>query len=141
MVSMRYEGVVSRAIPAFLVFIALTLGFALAELTDIRWLGGMVMIAIGAFAVFLMIRISGVRQVLIGFAVVVVGFFLSHVLGPMLGSSGALILVATTCSVVVYLLTYRQGSLSRCVRYPHADNEFTGRIMTASEKTFPHRHL
>ena len=110
MVSMRYEGVVSRAIPAFLVFIALTLGFALAELTDIRWLGGMVMIAIGAFAAFLMIRISGVRQALIGVAVVVVGFFLSHVLGPMLGSHGALILVATACSVVVYLLTYRQGS-------------------------------
>ena len=45
--------------------------------------------------------------------VVVVGFFLSHVLGPMLGSYRALILVATTCSVVVYLLTCRKGSTQR----------------------------
>jgi hypothetical protein len=45
--------------------------------------------------------------------VVVVGFFLSHVLGPMLGSYRALILVATTCSVVVYLLTCRKGSIRR----------------------------
>ena len=109
MVIMKFECVVSRAIPAFLVFIALTSGFALAELTDIRWLGGMVMIAIGAFAVFLMIRISGVLRALIGVVVVVVGFFLSHILGPMLGSYAALILMATACSVVVYLLTCRQG--------------------------------
>lgn len=113
MIIMKYKGVVSRAIPAVLVFIALTLGFTLAELTDIRWLGGMVMIAIGAFAVFLMIRISGVLRALIGVVVVVVGFFLSHVLGPMLGSYRALILVATTCSVVVYLLTCRKGSTQR----------------------------
>ena len=50
---------------------------------------------------------------LIGVVMVVVGFMLSHALGPMLGSYGALILVATACSVVVYLLTSRQGSNQR----------------------------
>jgi len=105
MLIMKSEGAVARAIPAFLVFIALTLGFAIADLTDIRWLGGMVMIGIGAFAVFLMIRITGVLRALIGVVVVVVGFILSHALGPVLGSYGALLLVAGLCAVVVYLLT------------------------------------
>ena len=113
MLIMKYDGVDLRPIPAFLVFIALTLGFAIADLTDIRWLGGMIMISIGAFAVILMIRTSGVLRALIGVVMVVVGFMLSHALGPMLGSYGALILVATACSVVVYLLTSRQGSNQR----------------------------
>ncbi len=91
--------------PALLVFMALTLGFAVADLTDIRWLGGLVMVGIGAFAVFSMNRVAGVLRTLIGVVVVVVGFILSHALGPVLGSYGALFLVTTVCAVVIYLLT------------------------------------
>ncbi len=91
--------------PALLVFMALTLGFAVADLTDIRWLGGLVMIGIGAFAVFSMNRVAGVLRTLIGVVVVVIGFILSHALGSMLGSYGALLFVSTVCAVVILLLT------------------------------------
>ncbi len=102
---MKFEGTVSRAIPALLVFAALTLGFVVADLTDIRWLGGLVIVGIGAFAVFSMNRVAGVLRMLIGVVVVVVGFILSHALGSMLGSYGALLLVSTVCAVVIYLLS------------------------------------
>ncbi len=91
--------------PALLVFVALTLGFVVADLTDIRWLGGLVMVGIGAFAVFSMNRVAGVLRTLIGVVVVVIGFILSHALGSMLGSYGALFPVATVCAVVILLLT------------------------------------
>ncbi len=102
---MKFESTVSRATPALLVFVALTLGFVVADLTDIRWLGGLLMVGIGAFAVFSMNRVAGVLRTLIGVVVVVIGFILSHALGLMLGSYGALFLVATVCAVVIYLLT------------------------------------
>ncbi len=97
--------------PALLVFVALTLGFSVADLTDIRWLGGLVMLGIGAFAVFSMNRVVGVLRTLIGVVVVVVGFILSHMLGSMLGSYGALFLVATVCAVVILLLTSERVAL------------------------------
>ncbi len=102
---MKFESTVSRATPALLVFVALTLGFVVADLTDIRWLGGLLMVGIGAFAVFSMNRVAGVLRTLMGVVVVVIGFILSHALGSMLGSYGALFLVATVCAVVIYLLT------------------------------------
>lgn len=83
---MKFESTVSRATPALLVFVALTLGFTVADLTDIRWLGGLVMVVIGAVAVFSMNRSAGLLRTLIGGAVVVVGFIFSHALGSALGS-------------------------------------------------------
>ncbi len=102
---MQFANGRDQVLPALLVFVALTLGFAVADLTDIRWLGGLVMVGIGAFAVFSMNRVAGVLRTLIAVVVVVVGFILSHALGPVLGSYGALFLVTTVCAVVIYLLT------------------------------------
>ena len=94
-----------RVIPALLVFVALVLGFTVADLTNLRWLGGLVMVGIGAFAVVKMKREAGLLRTLIGVVVVVVGFIFSHVLGSVLGSYGALFLVASVSSVVIFLLT------------------------------------
>lgn len=94
----------NHVLPALFVFLALTLGFAVADLTNIRWLGGLVMIGIGVFAVFSMNRVAGALRTLIGVVVVVVGFILSHALGSVLGAYGALFLVAGVCAVVIYLL-------------------------------------
>lgn len=101
---MKYEFNVARAMPAFLTFVALTLGFAVADLTNIRWLGGLVMIGIGAYAVFLMNRVAGSLRTLIGVVVVVGGFIVSHALGSVLGSYGALFLVASVCAFVIFVI-------------------------------------
>ena len=105
---MKYEFNVARAMPALLIFVALTLGFAVADLTNVRWLGGLVMMGIGAYALFLMNRIAGAPRTLIGVVVVVGGFIVSHALGPVLGSYGALFLVASVCAVVIFLITGRK---------------------------------
>gem|GEM_PF-2749850 len=104
--SMNFKSSRARITPALLVFVALTLGFAVADLTGIRWLGGLVMVVIGAVAVFSMNRSVGLLRTLIGVVAVVAGFILSHALGSALGSYGALLLVATVCALVVYLLGF-----------------------------------
>lgn len=101
----NYGSALKRVIPSLLVFSALTLGFAIADLTNIRWLGGLVMVGIGAIAFYLMKQEAGILRSLIGVLVVIVGFVMSHVLGSVLSSYGALFLVASVCAVVIFLLT------------------------------------
>jgi hypothetical protein len=99
--------------PSLLVFLALTLGFAVADLTNIRWLGGLVMVGIGAVAFYLMKQEVGILRSLIGVLVVIAGFVVSHVLGSVLGSYGALFLVAVVCAGVVYLLGFTAEKTDR----------------------------
>ena len=101
----NYESSLARVIPSLLVFLALTLGFAVADLTNIRWLGGLVMVGIGAIAFYLMKQEAGILRSLIGVLVVIAGFAMSHILGSVLSSYGALFLVASVCAVVIFLLT------------------------------------
>jgi len=90
--------------PAFLTFLALTLGFAVADLTNVRWLGGLFLIGIGAYAVFLMNRVDGAPRTSIGVVVVVGGFIVSHALGSVLGSDRTLILVASVCALLIFMI-------------------------------------
>jgi len=90
--------------PAFLTFLALTLGFAVADLTNVRWLGGLFLIGIGAYAVFLMNRVAGAPRTSIGVVVVVGGFIVSHALGSVLGSDRTLILVASVCALLIFMI-------------------------------------
>jgi len=101
----NYGSSLTRMAPSILVFLALTLGFAVADLTNIRWLGGLVMLGIGAIAFYLMKQEVGILRSLIGVLVVIAGYVVSHVLGSALGSYGALFLVASVCAVVIYVLT------------------------------------
>lgn len=95
----------TRVEPSLLVFLALTLGFAVADLTNIRWLGGLVMVGIGAIAFYLMKQEVGILRTFIGVLVVIAGFAMSHIVGSVLSSYGALFLVASVCSVAIFLLT------------------------------------
>ncbi len=72
--------------PAALVFLALTLGFATADFTNVRWLGGVVMLVIGAIAAWIMLGSSGLLRTIAAIGVTALGFVLSHPLGAILGS-------------------------------------------------------
>ena len=100
----------ARVAPPILVFLALTLGFTVADLSDVRWLGGLVMLVIGGVAVFLTNRRAGVARTVIGFFVVVVGFISSHALGSLLGAYGALFVVSIACAAVIYFIIPNSGS-------------------------------
>lgn len=103
--TVKYGSSFTRLAPSLLTFLALTLGFAVAGLTNIRWLGGLVMVGIGAIAFYLMKQETGILRSLVGVLVVVAGFVVSHVLGSVLSSYGALFLVASVCAFVIFLLT------------------------------------
>jgi len=91
-------------VPALGAFLALFLGFATADLTNLRWLGGLVLILIGLLTSLYMFRIAGLGRTLISVVVVVLGFAASHPLG----SYGSLLLVSLIVAVIIYSLTPRQ---------------------------------
>jgi len=89
---------------AFLVLAALVLGFAVADLSNIRWLGGLTMVIIGGYAAWYMLRSCGPQKTLVAIGVVILGFILSHPLGAILGSYSALFLVSIAAAVIVWIL-------------------------------------
>jgi hypothetical protein len=95
-------------IPAFGAFLALFLGFAIADLSDIRWLGGLVLVVIGAIAGFFMFRLAGWGRTLISVGIVALAFIVSHPLGSLLGSYGSLLVVSLIAALLIYVLTPRR---------------------------------
>lgn len=70
----------------------------------------MIMLVIGALAAGIMIGMSGPVRTLAAIAVVAVGFAVSHLLGAIFGSYGALILVSSVVAAIVWSLTTRAGT-------------------------------
>jgi hypothetical protein len=64
------------------------------------------MVGIGAIAFYAMKQEAGILRSLIGVLAVVAGFVVSHALGSVLGSYGALFLVSIVCAGVVFLLGF-----------------------------------
>jgi len=97
--------------PAVLVFLALTLGFATADFTNVRWLGGLVMLVIGSVAAWIMLSSSGLPRTIAAIGVAALGFVLSHPLGAILGSYGALFLVSIVVAAIVWILGSPRGNV------------------------------
>jgi hypothetical protein len=100
----------SRVTPAVAGFMALVVGFMIADLTDIRWLGGLFMILIGSVGAVVMYQRAGLPRTLAALGIVVVAFVISHPLGAVFGSYGSLLIVAALAALFVYLITPRRGS-------------------------------
>lgn len=94
--------------PAVGIFLALVLGFVVADLTDQRWLGGIVLVAIGVIAGYYMVLSAGWVRTILATAVALGAFALSHPMGAVLGSYGSLLLVSAVAGVVVYAITPRR---------------------------------
>ncbi len=101
----------NRFAAAALVFTALVLGFAIADLSNIRWLGGLIMVVIGGFAAWYMWRSCGPQKTLAAIGVAALGFVLSHPLGAILGSYGALFLVSIVVAAIVWILGSPRGNV------------------------------
>ena len=92
-------------VPAAGAFLALTLGFSVADLSDIRWLGGLVILVIGAVAVGVLYREGGWIRSIAAIVIVAAAFAISHPLGVVLGSYGSLLVVSAVSGLIIYLLT------------------------------------
>ena len=97
----------SRVPTALLAALTLVVGFFVAQVTDVRALGGLVLLAGVAWCVWRS-RGAGVARLV---AVVVVGavcFVGAHVLAPHLGAWPAVLLVAAVLGVVTWALVDRR---------------------------------
>ena len=94
-----------RLAAALLAAATLIVGFAVAAGTGNRALGGVVLIAGGAICAVMWWRLAGPVRALAAVAVACVAFVVSHPLGAMLTSWGAVLLVSAITAAAAYALT------------------------------------
>jgi hypothetical protein len=84
-----------RAITPLVVAATFIVGFGVAELTGVRALGGVVLVAGGAWCVHVMLRIAGPARTTLLVAGVLALFILSHPLGHAIGPWPAVFISAS----------------------------------------------
>ncbi len=87
---------------------SLLLGFAVAQATGIRPLGGIVLFAGCAWCGTRWLRSAGAARTAVLVVVYLAGFVLSHVIADTLGSWGSVLLVAAVVGLAAYLLADRE---------------------------------
>ena len=93
-----------RLTAALLSAVTLMAGFAVASLTGNRALGGIVLVIGGAVCAWMWWRIAGPLRALICVAIAGVAFVVSHPLGAILTSWGAVLLVSAVTAAAAYAL-------------------------------------
>lgn len=94
-----------RLTAALLAAVTLVIGFAVALLTGNRAFGGIVLVIGGATCALMWWRIAGPFRALICVAIAGVAFVVSHPLGALLTSWGAVVLVSAATAGATYALT------------------------------------
>ena len=94
-----------RLTAALLAALTLIVGFAIASLTGNRAFGGIVLVLGGTACAWLWWRIAGPWRALICVAIAGVAFVVSHPLGAILTSWGAVALVSAVTAGATYALT------------------------------------
>lgn len=82
--------------------LTLVLGFAVASLTGIRLLGGVVLVVGGALCALWMERTAGATRTVATLVVVVALFVVAHPLGHVIGAWPAVLLVAAVAGAVAF---------------------------------------
>jgi hypothetical protein len=94
-----------RVTAALLAAATLIVGFAVASLTGNRALGGVVLIAGGAVCALMWWRLAGPLRAIAAVAVAGVAFVVSHPLGAVMTSWGAVLLVSVLTAIAAYYIT------------------------------------
>ena len=94
-----------RLSAALLAALTLIIGFAVASLTGNRALGGIVLLVGGAVCAWLWWRLAGPWRAASCVAIAGVAFVVSHPLGAVLTSWGAVLLVSAVTAGATYALT------------------------------------
>ena len=95
----------TRLSAALLAALTLIIGFAVASLTGNRALGGIVLLVGGAVCAWLWWRLAGPWRAASCVAIAGVAFVVSHPLGAVLTSWGAVLLVSAVTAGATYALT------------------------------------
>ena len=86
---------------------SLLLGFAVAQVTGVRSLGAIVLVAGCAWCGLRWLRVAGVARTALLVAIYVGAFVLSHVVADALGAWPSVLLAAAATGVAAYLLADR----------------------------------
>ncbi|AEE45479.1 hypothetical protein [Cellulomonas fimi] len=95
---------------ALIAALTLVVGFAVAQATDVRALGGAVLVAGGAWCAVRAWPSAGAARTTAVLAVAAACFAVSHVLAPHLGAWPAVVLVAAVLAAVTWVLVDRGTS-------------------------------
>jgi len=87
---------------------SLLLGFAVAQATGIRPLGGIVLVAGCAWCALRWLRSAGTARTAVLVVLYLAGFVVSHVIADTLGAWGSVLLVAAVVGLAAYLLADRE---------------------------------
>jgi hypothetical protein len=90
---------------ALLAALTLIVGFAVASVTGNRTLGGLVLVTGGAVCAWMWWRLAGPLRAIISVAVAGVAFVVSHPLGALITSWGAVLLVSLIVAGATYYIT------------------------------------
>lgn len=99
-----------RLVAALLAALTLIIGFAVASLTGNRALGGVVLLVGGAVCAWLWWRLAGPWRAAACVAIAGVAFVVSHPLGAILTSWGAVVVVSVVTAGAAYALTGGRAS-------------------------------
>lgn len=88
----------------------LVLGFALAQATGVRALGGAVLLAGGAWCAWRAVRAAGVAPAVVVLVVAVAAFVLSHVAADVLGAWPAVLLASAVLAATAWALVDRRAA-------------------------------
>ena len=99
-----------RAVVACVVALSLMVAFAVASLTGVRWLGGIVLLAGGLWCAWRLWPVAGAWRTVVIAAVYVLAFAVSHPLGHLIGTWPSVLVVAVVSGAVAYVLGIRPGS-------------------------------
>lgn len=91
--------------PSLLAAATLILGFAVASVTGNRALGGVVLLVGGVVCAVLWWRMAGPGRTLACVAIAGVAFVVSHPLGAVITSWGAVLVVSAVTAVSTYAIT------------------------------------
>ena len=94
-----------RRAAAVLAALTLIVGFAAASLTGNRAFGGAILIIGGIACAYLWWRLAGPWRALACVAIAAVAFVISHPLGAIITSWGAVLLVSVVTAAAAYALT------------------------------------
>ena len=90
--------------------VVLVLGFAVAQGTGVRWLGGIVLVAGAAWCGWRWRQRCGLPIAVIAVLVYGIGFVVSHPLGRVIGAWPSVIVVAVACGALALAITGRRAA-------------------------------
>lgn len=100
----------TRLVPSAIGAVALIVGFGIASVTGVRWLGGIALIAGAIWCGIKWWQLAGPLRAIIAVLVFGIAFVISHPLGNAIGAWPSVFVVAVLAGVLAYAITPQRSN-------------------------------